>query len=86
MQRALMTTIHMFKNHPNKDKIRFVVLPIAREILHTTNDIAIDCDDLMTKFADGTDAACGLKFDWSRLFLYGIPQLWQVFTMANVAK
>jgi len=53
MQRALMTTIHMFKNHPDKDNIKFIVLPMVREVLHTTNDIAIDCDELMAKYADG---------------------------------
>jgi broad specificity phosphatase PhoE len=52
MQRALMTTIHMFKNHPNKDNIKFIVLPIAREVLHTTNDIAIDPRELIAKFAE----------------------------------
>merc|ERR1740130_1983674 len=34
IQRALQTTIHMFKNHPSKDKIKFKVLPIVREILN----------------------------------------------------
>ena len=82
----MMTTVNMFKNHPNKAKICFIVLPIVREVLHTTNDIAMDCDQLMVKFGEGASAASGLNFDFSRLFLYGIPQLWQVFTMANVQK
>ena len=86
MQRAIMTTIHMFKNHPNKDNIQFIVLPIIREILHTTNDVAIDCDELMIKYGEGTPAAHGIKFDFSRFYLYGIPQLWQVYTLANVKK
>ena len=86
MQRAMMTTVHMFKSHPNKDKIKFVVVPMVREILHTTNDIAMDCDELMAKYGEGQPAACGIKFDFSRFFLYGIPQLWQVFTLANVRK
>ena len=86
MQRAMMTTVHMFKNHPNKANIRFIVLPIVRECLACTNDIAMDCDELMVKFGEGAPATAGLNFDFSRLFLYGIPQLWQVFTMANVQK
>ena len=49
----MQTTIHMYKNHPNKDQIHFVVLPIVREVLHTTNDIAMDCFDLMAKYAEG---------------------------------
>jgi broad specificity phosphatase PhoE len=76
MQRAMMTTIHMFKNHPDKANIKFVVLPIAREVLHTTNDIAMDCHEMIEKYSEGKPEACGLKFDFSRLFLYGIPQLW----------
>ena len=79
-----MTTIHMFKNHPNKDNIKFIVLPIIREVLHTTNDIAMDCEELMKKYADGQAGNHGIKFDFSRLYLYGIPQLWQVYTIANV--
>jgi hypothetical protein len=71
-----MTTVHMFKNHPNKANIKFVVLPIVREVLHTTCDVAIDCEELMVKFGENTPAACGLNFDFSRMFLYGIPQLW----------
>jgi len=82
----MQTTIHMYKNHPNKDQIHFVVLPIVREVLHTTNDIAMDCFDLMAKYAEGKPETCGLKFDFSRLFLYGIPSLWQIYTLANVEK
>lgn len=84
MQRAMMTTIHMFKNHPNRANIKFIVLPIIREVLHTTNDIAMDCEDLMKKYADDQPGNCGIKFDFSRLYLYGIPQLWQIYTLANV--
>ena len=76
MQRAIMTVIHMFKNHPNKANIKFVVLPIIREVLHTSCDIAMDCEELIKKFADGQPGNCGLSFDFSRLYLYGIPELW----------
>jgi hypothetical protein len=68
-----MTTIHMFKNHPNKEKIEFIVLPIVREILHTTNDIAMDIDFIMEKYGEGKEEACGLKFNFSRCLVYGIP-------------
>ena len=81
-----MTTVNMFKNHPNKDKIHFVVLPMVREVLHTICDIAMDCDELMQKYSEGSEYAGGIKFDFSRMFLYGIPQLWQVFTLAHVKK
>jgi len=47
MQRAMMTTIEMFKNHANKDNIRFVVIPVVREVLHTINDISMDVNELV---------------------------------------
>lgn len=76
MQRTMMTTIHMFKNHPNKDKIKFVVLPSIREVYHTTNDIAIDVFEMMEKFGEGAPMACGVNFDFSNLYHFGVPDLW----------
>jgi len=86
MQRCLMTTIHMFKNHPNKANIKFVVLPFMREVYSTTNDIAIDCFEMMEKFKEGSDMACGLNIDFSNMFMYGVPDLWQTYTIADVEK
>ena len=76
MQRALMTTIHLFKNHPNKKNIHFVVLPNLREALRGATDIAIDCIELINKFGEDKTETCGIKFDFSRFFQYGIPSLW----------
>jgi len=45
-----MTTIHMFKNHPNKDKIRFIVLPLVREIMNASCDIPMNFNDLVEKY------------------------------------
>ena len=50
IQRCLMTTIHMFKNHPNKDKIRFIVLPLVREIMNASCDIPMNFNDLVEKY------------------------------------
>jgi broad specificity phosphatase PhoE len=50
MQRALQTCIHLFKNHPNKKAIKFIVLPISREVLETSNDIALDIEEIMSKY------------------------------------
>ena len=47
MRRALRTTALMFKNHPNKSKILFLVLPLAREWLHTLPDVAINIFDVI---------------------------------------
>ena len=68
-----MTTVEMFKNHPNRDNIHFVVLPILREVFYSVGYIAIDCHELMEKYGEGADASQGIMFDFSRFFLYGIP-------------
>lgn len=49
----MMSTIHLFKNHPNKDTMQFIVLPILTEQLRNVSDIAIDCFELMDKFGPG---------------------------------
>jgi hypothetical protein len=76
MQRAIMTTINMFANHPNKKNIKFVVLPIVREIFHTMNDCCIDCYELLERYGPGKPESKGIEFDFSRLFAYGTPELW----------
>ena len=73
MQRAMQTTVGMFRDHPDKDSIKFIVLPIVREGLITSNDVAIDVFTLMEKYGPGQEAAGGLTFDFSRLLVYGIP-------------
>jgi len=68
-----MTTVNMFRNHPNKENMHFVVMPILREVFYSVGDIAIDCHELMEMYKEGSEAAGGIKFDFSRFFLYGIP-------------
>jgi len=76
MQRAIMTTIHMFKDHPNKKTIQFKVLPLVCEIMNATNTIAMDCHKLMAKYKNGSARNYGIEFDWSRMYDHGIPSLW----------
>lgn len=86
MQRTLQTCIHLFKNHPNKKDIRFVVLPIIREVLETANDIALDFEHIVEKYSPDKEICQGLHFDFSMNMLHGQPQLWQIFTLANLQK
>ena len=44
--------------------MKFIVLPIAREILHTTNDIAIPVRDLLEKYKSGSPICHGINFDF----------------------
>ena len=76
MRRNLETTIHMFKNHLNKDNIKFVVLPILREIMLAKDDIADDVNSLMNEFTYGKYRQYGINFDFSLLLANGNPQLW----------
>lgn len=86
MQRTLQTCIHLFKTHPNKKNIRFVVIPIIREVLETSNDIAQDIEITVAKYKKGEPICEGIEFDFSMCMLIGQPKLWQVMTIANFAK
>jgi len=39
MRRTCMTTMHMYKTHPNRENIKFIIVPIAKEGLHLCNDV-----------------------------------------------
>lgn len=86
MRRTLQTAIHMFKNHPQKKEIKFLVVPIIREVLETACDIALDIEDIMDKYGPNSEQCHGLEFDFSLMYMYGQPQLWQVYTLANFEK
>ena len=38
MLRTCMTAVELFKDHPNKENIRFVIYPVAKESAHLCND------------------------------------------------
>lgn len=86
LQRTLQTCIHLFKNHPNKKDIRFIVLPVAREVLETSNDIAHHIDEIIEKYAPDQELCQGITFDFSLNLLHGQPRLWQIYTIANLKK
>lgn len=86
LQRTLQTTIHLFKNHPNKDNIKFIVVPILREVLETSNDIALDINEIISLYSVNSKICQGINFDFSLMFLYGKPELWQVYTLSNFEK
>ena len=78
MQRAMLTAIHMFKNHKNLVNIKFLVVPSLREVFHTSNDIHMDPSELMKKYAPGQAICEGLVFDFSMLLSDGSPNFWAV--------
>ena len=61
----------MFKNHPNKDKIKFIVLPLASETMNSASDIGSDVKELQQQFKDKE-----IQFDFSIINDMDVPQLW----------
>lgn len=53
--------------------------------MHTCNDMHMDADELMEKYATGKELCQGLKFDFSMLLASGAPNLWSVKTLANTS-
>lgn len=51
MKRALLTAYHVFRNHPNFDSIKFVVVPQMREKLKSVWDIPGDTAELIRDFS-----------------------------------
>lgn len=76
----------MFKNHPNVKEIQFIVLPILREVLETSNDISRNINEIIEIYGSSREICEGINFDFSNMFLYGKPELWQIFTLANLSK
>lgn len=85
MRRAMQTCIGMFKDHPKVAEIKFIVVPLVREILHTVCDMPICVHELIRTFAKGEEACQGIEFDFS-LLMHGEPQYWTINTLCNPAK
>lgn len=66
MLRTCMTTVELFKDHPNKDKIKFVIYPLAKESAHLCNDFMKGPfkEQIYDRFSD--PAKCeGINFDFT---------------------
>lgn len=75
MMRTCETTTILFENHPNKDKIKFIVLPNAKEAMHLCNDLIGPLKRIKDIYGD-PDKCGGLHFDFSRCFAYGNEAVW----------
>ena len=84
MQRAMQTAINMFKYHPKLADIKFTVVPEVHEIVHTFNDMHMDANELIKKYAPGEAITEGCNFDFSRLTAMGDDiNLWSVNTLSD---
>ena len=85
-KRNIQTAIHLFKNHPNRKNINFVILPIVREVICAKDDINSDVYLIMQQYSEkNTYHKYGIKFDFSNIMQYESPQLWSVYVMGHEA-
>lgn len=75
MLRAMQTAVLMFKNHPNKENLVFIVLPLIHEYYHASSDTPSDYREIVKRFSDPQET-CGVKFDFSILLANANPHLW----------
>jgi hypothetical protein len=52
LRRALQTTYHVYKSHPDFEKIKFIILPSLREGLNTSSDIPANINDTVREFSE----------------------------------
>eukprot|EP00347_Sterkiella_histriomuscorum_P004858 403358816 len=77
MVRACQTAIHIFKNHPDKEDIKFLVIPLVKEGLNCSND-KCGTYERMRSILDPLIKETGVHFDWSLMHTFGVPDLIQI--------
>lgn len=86
MVRTCETTIHTFKNHPNRDKIKFIVLPNIKEGLDLNNDVLVTYSTLRRRI-DPLLIEHNLNFDFSLMFSgFGLSELAQVNVISDFSR
>ena len=86
MIRTCETAIHIFKNHPNKANIKFVVLPSIKEGLNLCNDKQ-GTHSRMRRIIDPLLKEHGLQFDFSLMFSsFGLPDMAQVNVATDIGR
>jgi hypothetical protein len=83
MYRTCMTTVGMFKTHPNREKINFLVVPIAKEGMHLCNDASGPIKRVLDVFTK-PEQCHGMKFDFSLFYSYGSEATWQMNIVADL--
>ena len=52
LRRALQTAYHTFKNHPHFDRIKFIIIPKARECINFASGIPTNIDIVVSQFKE----------------------------------
>ena len=85
-RRTIETAVHMLSSHPQKSQITFILLPLAKESLHTSSDLPVPFAELQA-FTASIHSLHGFSFDFS-LFAPFSAQLdsWHFQIVANEGK
>ena len=63
LRRALQTAVNLFKNHPNFESIKFILLPAAREAIEGADDLPWNIDSILSEFGSEFPNLCTSHFD-----------------------
>ena len=83
MYRTCMTTVGMFATHPNRSKINFLVVPIAKEGMHLCNDLSGPIKKVFDIYSKPENCH-GMKFDFSLFHSYGQEASWQMNIVSDL--
>ena len=86
MLRTCMTAVELFKEHPNKSKIKFVLMPLAKESAHLCNDFMKGPfkTQIYEKFSDPSKVY-GLNFDFQYMLgAFGSESTLQFSCLAQI--
>ena len=64
MIRTCQTAALVFKNHPNRGEIKFIIAPIIKEGLHLNNDLVYAIEKLRI-FLEKDEMFEGMNFDFT---------------------
>ena len=70
MLRTIQTAIYLFKNHPLKETIKFILLPLIKEGLHLSNDCCRTFDKI-EELIKPLENEYGITFEKTYMNLYG---------------
>ncbi|TNV81614.1 hypothetical protein FGO68_gene2110 [Halteria grandinella] len=89
LRRTIQTAALILSRHPMKKDITLILVPLARENLHTSADLSVSYEELKAFTLQITEQF-GLKFDFSLLQQYSASgqslDTWCYLTMANKKK
>ena len=78
-----MTTVQIFKEHPDRENIEFKVLPHAKENTHVSNDMCKALSETFPEFSNPANTF-GMKFDFSLMHCYGRDSSWQMNIVSDL--